>query len=216
MYFVCCAALYARISVQCNQCKLRYQKTSAVARYLVTVFNEVVIFSLPELPLEQCKILVSVYETRKTRKSTKYLIGQLIVGREKTLEDKHWSLMMQSVRQPVAKWHGLLIWVRTPKSSPSCSPWMSVPAVCSAGCWEICICLTAGQTWTHLPPDSTKAERLCFCSNQDNECLSETWGYTVYLLTHITFIYVLSSKSYHIERLFSIRHFIHYVWCRLW
>lgn len=109
IYFVFYTALYARISVQCNQCKLRYQKTSAVARCLVTVFNEVFIFSLPELPLEQCKVLVAVYETRKSRRSTKHLVGQFTVGREKTLEDKHWSLMMQSVRQPVAKWHGLLL-----------------------------------------------------------------------------------------------------------
>ncbi|XP_044050872.1 synaptotagmin-2 isoform X3 [Siniperca chuatsi] len=103
------AVLYARISVQCNQCKLRYQKTSAVARCLVTVFNEVLMFSLPEFPLEQCKILVSVYETHTTRKSTKHLIGQLTVGKEMSSEDKHWSLMMRSVRQPIAKWHGLWI-----------------------------------------------------------------------------------------------------------
>ncbi|XP_023262997.1 synaptotagmin-2-like [Seriola lalandi dorsalis] len=99
------AALYARISVQCNQCRLRYQKTSVVARCLVTVFNEVLMFSLPEFPLEQCKIMVSVYETRITRKSTKHLMGQLTLGSE----DKHWNLMMRSVRQPIAKWHGLLI-----------------------------------------------------------------------------------------------------------
>lgn len=103
------AALYARISVQCNQCKLRYQKTSAVARSLVTVFNEVLMFSLPEFPLQQCKILVSVYETHMNRKSAKHLIGQLTVGKEKSLEDEHWSLMMRSVRQPIAKWHGLLM-----------------------------------------------------------------------------------------------------------
>ncbi|XP_054475514.1 synaptotagmin-2 [Anoplopoma fimbria] len=103
------AALYARISVQCNQCKLRYQKTSAVACSLVTVFNEVLMFSLLEFPLEQCKISVSVYETRTTRKSPKHLIGQLTLGKEKSSEDKHWRLMMHSVRQPVAKWHGLLI-----------------------------------------------------------------------------------------------------------
>ncbi|KAM7396202.1 hypothetical protein PAMP_019259 [Pampus punctatissimus] len=102
-------AIYARISVQCNQCKLRYQKTSAVARYMVTVFNEVLMFSLPELPLEQCKILVSVYGTQMTRKSSKHLIGQLTVGKEKSLEDEHWDLMMRSVRQPIAKWHGLFI-----------------------------------------------------------------------------------------------------------
>lgn len=103
------AALYARISVQCNQCKLRYQKTTAVARCLVTVFNEVLMFSLPDFPPEQCKILISVYETHTIRKSSKQLIGQLTVGKEKSSEDKHWSLMMRSVRQPIAKWHGLLI-----------------------------------------------------------------------------------------------------------
>lgn len=103
------AAMYVRISVQCNQCKLRYQKTSAVARCMVTVFNEVLMFSLPELPLGQCKIVVSVYETKTTRKSTKHLIGQLTVGKERSSEDEHWGLMMRSVRQPIAKWHGLLI-----------------------------------------------------------------------------------------------------------
>lgn len=170
IYFVCCAALYARISVQCNQCKLRYQKTSAVARCLVTVFNEVVIFSLPELPLEQCKVLVAVYETRKTRKSTKYLIGQLTVGREKTLEDNHWSLMMQSVRQPVAKWHGLLIWVRTPKSPPSCSPWISVSVVCLVGCWGYLHLLNCRPNLDSSPPWLHR-DRKTFCSNQDNDCL---------------------------------------------
>ncbi|XP_039990164.1 synaptotagmin-2 [Xiphias gladius] len=103
------AALYARISVQCNKCKLRYQKTSVVARCLVTAFNEVFMFSLPEFPLERCKIMVSVYETQTTRKSTKHLMGQLTVGKERSSEDEHWNLMMRSVRQPIAKWHGLLI-----------------------------------------------------------------------------------------------------------
>ncbi|XP_023152879.1 synaptotagmin-2 isoform X2 [Amphiprion ocellaris] len=103
------AALYARISVQCNQCKLRYQKTSAVDRCLVTVFNQVLMFSLPESPVEQCKILVSVYETHAARKSAKRLIGQLSVGKERSNEDEHWTWMMRSVRQPVAKWHSLLI-----------------------------------------------------------------------------------------------------------
>uniref|UniRef100_A0A3Q3LJ87 C2 domain-containing protein n=1 Tax=Labrus bergylta TaxID=56723 RepID=A0A3Q3LJ87_9LABR len=98
----CSDTLYARISVQCNHCKLRYQKTSAMTHCLVTIFNEVLMFSLPEFPLEQCKILVSVYETRLTRKSPKHLIGQLTVEKERSREDKHWSLMMASVRQPIA------------------------------------------------------------------------------------------------------------------
>ncbi|AWP08900.1 putative synaptotagmin-2-like [Scophthalmus maximus] len=103
------AALYVKISVQCNQYKLRYQRTSVVARCLVTIFNEVLMFSLPEFPMERCKILVSVYQTRTTWKSPKQLVGQLTVGKERIAEDEHWNLMMRSVRQPVAKWHGLLL-----------------------------------------------------------------------------------------------------------
>lgn len=104
-----CTALYVKISVQCNQYKLRYQRTSVVARCLVTIFNEVLMFSLPEFPMERCKILVSVYQTRTTWKSPKQLVGQLTVGKERIAEDEHWNLMMRSVRQPVAKWHGLLL-----------------------------------------------------------------------------------------------------------
>lgn len=103
------AALYARISVQCNQCKLRHQKTSAAARRPVTVFNEVLMFSLPEFPLQQCKIVVCMYEILSARKSTKHQIGQLTVGKDSSSEDEHWSLMIRSARQPVAKWHGLWI-----------------------------------------------------------------------------------------------------------
>uniref|UniRef100_A0A3P9PUT1 C2 domain-containing protein n=1 Tax=Poecilia reticulata TaxID=8081 RepID=A0A3P9PUT1_POERE len=93
----------------CNQSKLRYQKTSAVHRCPVTVFNEVLMFSLPDVPLEQCKILVSVYETQSTGRSNKCLLGQLSVGKDRSSEDEHWTLMVRSVRQPVAKWHGLLL-----------------------------------------------------------------------------------------------------------
>lgn len=101
--------LYARITVQCNQSKLPYQKTAAVSRCMLAVFNEVLIFSLPQSFMEQCKVLVYVYEMSTSKKSSKHLIGQLIVGKDKCSEDEHWSLMMRSARQPVAKWHSLLI-----------------------------------------------------------------------------------------------------------
>ncbi|XP_056138264.1 synaptotagmin-2 isoform X2 [Lampris incognitus] len=101
------SALCAKVSVQCNQCKRRHQKTSTKARCHVTVFNQVLVFPLPEFPLEECIITVSVYENRTARRSSKHLIGQLSVGKGKSFEDQHWSLMMRSVRQPIAKWHGL-------------------------------------------------------------------------------------------------------------
>ncbi|KAM9815569.1 synaptotagmin-2 [Syngnathus typhle] len=103
------AVFYARVSVQCNQCKLKYQKTSEVTRDTMTVFNEVLVFSLPELPVQQVKILVSVFETQSSRKSSKHLIGQLIVKRDNHSENEHLGLMLRSIRQPIAKWHSLLI-----------------------------------------------------------------------------------------------------------
>ncbi|XP_013867674.1 synaptotagmin-2 [Austrofundulus limnaeus] len=102
-------ALYARISLQCNHSRSRYQKTTCVARCPVTVFNEVLMFSLPDPPLLQCQILVSVFEVDTSGKQSKRVIGQLSVGKERGSEDQHWVLMVRSVRQPVAQWHRLLL-----------------------------------------------------------------------------------------------------------
>ncbi|XP_054632902.1 synaptotagmin-1 [Dunckerocampus dactyliophorus] len=103
------AALYARISVHCNRSKLKYQKTSAMKPGTVTVFNEVLVFSLPDFGLQECKILVSIFETHSSRKPSKHLIGQLAVKKDKHSEDKHWGLMIRSARQPIAMWHALVI-----------------------------------------------------------------------------------------------------------
>lgn len=62
-------------------------------------------FSLPDTPLLQCNILVSVFEMDATGKPGKRLMGQLSVS----TEHEHWVLMVGSARQPVAQWHRLLI-----------------------------------------------------------------------------------------------------------
>lgn len=110
-HFLCCTVLYVRISVQCNRCKLKHQKTSAVVRGTVTVFNEVLVFSLPEFPVQQFKILVSVFETYSNRNLPKQMIGQLTMKKDNNSDSEHLDLMLRSVRQPIAKWHALLIWV---------------------------------------------------------------------------------------------------------
>ncbi|KAJ0029586.1 hypothetical protein NQD34_004583, partial [Periophthalmus magnuspinnatus] len=104
------AALCARISFMCNQYRQKSQKSSVVAHSFVTVFNEVFHFTLAEVPVVQCKISVSIFEKEiRKKKSPKRLIGQVIFGKEKTFEDKHWTLMMGSARQPVPLWHAVLI-----------------------------------------------------------------------------------------------------------
>ncbi|XP_056453935.1 synaptotagmin-2-like [Gadus chalcogrammus] len=101
------SALHARISVRCDQSKLRQQRTTAVHQGQVTVFNQVLMFSLLEFPPQECSIALSVYKTGGNRRH-KHLVGQLTVAKQRRAEDLHWTLMMHSVRQPIAMWHQLL------------------------------------------------------------------------------------------------------------
>ncbi|XP_035654500.1 synaptotagmin 1-like isoform X3 [Oncorhynchus keta] len=101
--------LYARISVLCNQFKLRHQKSTAKTLCEVTVFNEVMMFTLPDPQIRACCIVVSVYKINAARKSSKCLVGQVTFGKGKRSEEEHWCLMMRSFCQPIAKWHPLLI-----------------------------------------------------------------------------------------------------------
>lgn len=97
-------ALYAQTKIVCNQCRIRHQRTSERIRCDMTVFNEVLIFTLPEAKIRECTLTLSVYELCPQKRS-KHLIGQLSFGKSQSLEDEHWRLMMHAVRQPVAKWH---------------------------------------------------------------------------------------------------------------
>ncbi|KAK7160211.1 hypothetical protein R3I93_007994 [Phoxinus phoxinus] len=102
-------ALYARISIICNQCKLRHQRTTQKMCWEVTVFNEVLTFLLPDQHIRECSIIVSVFELQPSKKSSKRLIGNIHLKKDKTSENPHWELMMQSLRQPIAEWHFIFI-----------------------------------------------------------------------------------------------------------
>ncbi|XP_057204448.1 synaptotagmin-1 isoform X2 [Triplophysa rosa] len=101
--------LYAKASVICNQCKLRHQRTAQRKRWEMTVFNEVLTFLLPDPQISECSIIVAVYELHPAQKSSRRLIGQIHLEKGRTSENEHWKLMMQSLRQPIAKWHFILI-----------------------------------------------------------------------------------------------------------
>ncbi|CAL9697150.1 unnamed protein product [Knipowitschia caucasica] len=103
------AAVCAKIIVKCNQYRQETQKSSVVSYSTVTVFNETFSFTMPNVPLVKCKISVMVFEREvRKRNSPKRLIGQVVLGKEKKCEDKHWTLMMCSPH-PVALWHGVLL-----------------------------------------------------------------------------------------------------------
>ncbi|XP_058243564.1 synaptotagmin-6 isoform X1 [Hemibagrus wyckioides] len=101
-------ALYVKTKIVCNQCVIRQQRTPERTRWDVTVFNEVLIFTLPEAQIRECILTLSVYELCPPKRS-KCLIGRLSFGKTENVEDEHWRLMIHALRQPVAKWHLLYL-----------------------------------------------------------------------------------------------------------
>ncbi|XP_024065294.2 synaptotagmin-1-like [Terrapene carolina triunguis] len=104
-------SVYARIDISCNLHKQKHQKSSPRARTSVIIFNETFLFHLAEPVAGACTVLVSIYEMNsRARGSNRQLIGQAVLGKRSPSEaNDHWALMMQSVQQPVAKWHPLLL-----------------------------------------------------------------------------------------------------------
>ncbi|XP_005988062.2 synaptotagmin-1 [Latimeria chalumnae] len=101
--------VYARIDINCNQRRLKHQKSSLKFRSDIIVFNEVLVFNLLESTIKECLIAISIYESPYENESGRHLIGRSFLGKKGSIENDHWELMMQTVRQPVAKWHLLLI-----------------------------------------------------------------------------------------------------------
>ncbi|XP_053105464.1 synaptotagmin-1-like [Hemicordylus capensis] len=99
--------IYARIDVFYNLHKQKHQKSKPKALAGMTVFNETFLFHLPEPIVWDCAVLISIHEMHP---SSRQLVGQAALGRRgpDNMND-HWDRMMQSIQQPVAKWHPLLI-----------------------------------------------------------------------------------------------------------
>ncbi|XP_051885640.1 synaptotagmin-2 [Pristis pectinata] len=100
--------IYTRVDFYINQHKMKHQKTPAKPKSEITVFNEVIFFTVSDSVINQCMIITSVYEI-SLKDSTRQLLGRAYIGRKKSKEDDHWLSMLQSLRQPVSEWHPLLI-----------------------------------------------------------------------------------------------------------
>ncbi|XP_062974470.1 synaptotagmin-1-like [Elgaria multicarinata webbii] len=99
--------IYARIDIFCNLHKQKHQKSKSKTLASMTVFNETFLFHLPEPDVWDCAVLISVYEMHP---SSKPLFGQTVLGkRGPSNKNNHWDRMMQTIQQPVAEWHPLLI-----------------------------------------------------------------------------------------------------------
>lgn len=101
--------IYIRVDFYINQHKMRHQKTPANPKSEITLFNQVIFFTVSEYAINQSTIITSVYEVSLAKVSTRQLLGRAYIGRETSKEGDHWLSMLQSLRQPVSEWHPLLI-----------------------------------------------------------------------------------------------------------
>ncbi|XP_020367558.2 synaptotagmin-2 [Rhincodon typus] len=101
--------IYTRVDFYVNQHRMKHQKTPAKLKSEITVFNEVMLFTVADSVINQSMIITSVYETSLSKDSKRHLLGRAYLGRKKSKEDDHWFSMLQCLRQPVSKWHPLLI-----------------------------------------------------------------------------------------------------------
>ncbi|NXY75367.1 SYT11 protein, partial [Glareola pratincola] len=99
--------VYARIDVSCRRHREKHQKSRPRAHTPLIIFNETFLFHMPEPPVWDCTVLISIYEVGS---DSRHLLGQATLGKRRASEAAdHWGLMIKSIQQPVAKWHPLLI-----------------------------------------------------------------------------------------------------------
>ncbi|NXT39718.1 SYT12 protein, partial [Pelecanoides urinatrix] len=99
--------VYARIDFSCRSHRKKHQKSRPRAHTPLIIFNETFLFHMPEPPVWDCTVLVSIYEADS---DPRHLLGQATLGKRRASEAAdHWDLMIKSIQQPVAKWHPLLI-----------------------------------------------------------------------------------------------------------
>ncbi|XP_043915751.1 synaptotagmin-A-like [Protopterus annectens] len=101
--------IYASITLYCNHKRQKHQKSSLKAKSDVTIYNETFLYHLSDPYFQQCEVTVSIYETYNKKGSGRHLIGKACLGNREAGDGTHWNLMMSCVRQPIAKWHPLLI-----------------------------------------------------------------------------------------------------------
>src|SRR6218665_2265114 len=88
--------------------KVEKKKTAIHQKTLNLVFDENFMFSIPMDRVRQTSLVVSVMEYDGIVRNDR--IGQIILGSKNgPIKIKHWNEMFAKTRQPVAKWHVLII-----------------------------------------------------------------------------------------------------------
>ena len=106
-FFICTEKLYTKATLFHDDHKLGKRKTALQEiRQPFTVFNEALLFRVPEEKLLSCTLKISVNHYNVMGKSC--TVGEVSFSAESTgLEDTHWSIVTSKHDKPVTMWHTL-------------------------------------------------------------------------------------------------------------
>uniref|UniRef100_A0A3Q3XGH1 C2 domain-containing protein n=1 Tax=Mola mola TaxID=94237 RepID=A0A3Q3XGH1_MOLML len=101
---------YVKVSLMCDNRRLKKRKTSTKRNTLNPVYNEAIVFDVPPENIEQISLLIAVMDYDRVGHNE--VIGVCRVGNEaESLGRDHWSEMLTYPRKPIARWHPLIeVW----------------------------------------------------------------------------------------------------------
>ena len=113
---------YVKVSLCHSEKTVKTRKTSIRKNTIDPVFNETLSFNLTPDMLDDCSLVVTVWDyNSKSRDDT---VGRIVLGKNPSGQEEknHWSSMLYCPRSAVAHWHMLQPCPEIEEKSSSCGP----------------------------------------------------------------------------------------------
>ncbi|KAH9495397.1 Synaptotagmin-9 [Bulinus truncatus] len=107
---------YVKVCLMCQGRRIKKRKTSVQRNTLNPVFNEALVFDVPQESVEDVYLVVKLVDY--DRIGSDELMGCVALGPKINGQGReHWYEMLESPRKPVAQWYALMEHVTLPSSS---------------------------------------------------------------------------------------------------
>ncbi|KAL8599128.1 hypothetical protein ACOMHN_007844 [Nucella lapillus] len=98
---------YVKVSLMCQGKRIKKKKTSVQKNTLYPVFNEALVFDVPQESVEEIYLMIKVIDY--DRIGSDELMGCCLLGPTCSGQGReHWYEMLENSRKPVAQWYPLL------------------------------------------------------------------------------------------------------------
>ncbi|CAL1527192.1 unnamed protein product [Lymnaea stagnalis] len=107
---------YVKVCLMCQGRRIKKRKTSVQRNTLSPVFNEALVFDVPQESVEDVYLVIKLVDY--DRIGSDELMGCVALGPKMNGQGReHWYEMLESPRKPIAQWYSLMEHVTLPTSS---------------------------------------------------------------------------------------------------